>query len=337
MLCVFCHRKPPEVALTAEHVFPEAIGGRLILNCVCKACNDQLGSYVDSQLTEDFLVRMLRLGLCIPSKGGRIPSPLHDGIIKDHPHRKGTFHPNGNGTGRVTLRPLVERITGPDGRERAMVVASPQEAEAILDKIRERATRQAREIRVLERWQETIKNPLVSRTERSAPTNLVRALLKIAYELGVHWLGPSYAAHVTALPIARAIVTAVIAEVEATMGYFLPDSAFGDWEIPSWYHAARLQVAKTGIWTAFRIFNVIEGRVLLVDHPHDYPDVSTRWLLLDPLTGRVMEGLGPKSTGVESPGDTAISWSAAGRHRFRVTVRYRGQETTSAEMELEGV
>lgn len=182
-----------------------------------------------------------------------------------------------------------------------------------------------------------MKKPVVSKTERSSPTNLVRAVLKIAYELGVYWLGLGYSSHVTGLPILRAVVEGVIADVEATMGYFPPDSAFGDWEIPSWYHAARLEVASAGIRTSLRVFNVIEARVLLVDHAVDYPQVAPRRLLLDPLTGRVMEGLGLRPTVVDSTADTGISWSATGRQRFRVTVKYRGQETTSTEMELEGV
>jgi hypothetical protein len=217
------------------------------------------------------------------------------------------------------------------------VVATPQEAQEILRKLRERAIRNGRDIRVLEYWQETVKKPVVTKTGRSTPNNLVRALLKIAYELGVYWLGQSYAAHVTGLPILTAVVTGAIAQVEATMGYFPPDSAFGDWEIPSWYHAAGLEVTSTGIWTTFRVFNVIEGRVLLVDQSGDYPQAQARWLLLDPLTGHVTEGLGERSNAVASSADTGISWSVLGRHHYRVTVTYRGQESTSTEMELEGV
>ncbi len=143
------------------------------MSCVCKSCNDQIGSYVDSQLTEDFLVRMLRLGLCIPNKKRIIPSPLHEGMIKDHPERRGTFHPNGDGTGQVTLRPLVERTKGLDGRERVKIVATPDEAEEILRKIRERAARENRDVRVLETWRETIKRPVVVKAVRSKPTNLI--------------------------------------------------------------------------------------------------------------------------------------------------------------------
>ena len=157
---------------------------------------------------------MLRLGLCIPNKKRIIPSPLHEGMIKDHPERRGTFHPNGDGTGQVTLRPLVERTKGLDGRERVKIVATPDEAEEILRKIRERAARENRDVRVLETWRETIKRPVVVKAVRSKPTNLIRAFLKIAYELGVYWLSLSYASHVSGLPIARAIVTGVVSDRE---------------------------------------------------------------------------------------------------------------------------
>lgn len=316
-------------------MFPDAIGGKLVLSCVCKSCNDQIGSYVDSQLTENFLVRMLRMSLCIENKGGVVPSPLHDGTIKDHPERRGSFHPNGDGTGQVTLRPLVERTRENDGRERVKIVAAPHEAEEILRKIQERAARDGCNIRVIEKSQSIIGKPVVIKEVKAGPTNLIRALLKIAYELGVYWLGPTYASHVSGLSIARAVVTGVFADVEATLGYFPPRSAFVDWEIPSWYHAAHLEVADGGIWIALRVFNVVEARVLLVDHSQDFPQVGSRWVHLDPLSGSVVEGSGPKPPAVAADEGTRISWSATGQDRFRVTVVYRGQEATNTDMELE--
>ena len=101
MDCIFCHKQCSPETLTNEHVFPEALGAQLTIDCVCKSCNDRLGSDVDKCLTENFLIRMLRMSLCIAGKGGDLRSPLHDGDIKGHSDRKGTFHPSGDGTGVV--------------------------------------------------------------------------------------------------------------------------------------------------------------------------------------------------------------------------------------------
>lgn len=335
MTCIFCYRGRSEIDLTEEHIFPEALGGQLIVRAVCKRCNDQLGSYVDGMLTEDFLVRMLRLGLRIPNKSGAVPSPLHDAAVKDHPHRRGTyFQPNREGGGRVKLLPLVERAISPDGRSTVKVVAEPQEAEEILRKLRERAARKGQEIRVVERWKETIKKPTVVKETQTQPTNLVRPLLKIAYELGVLWLGAEYASHVCGLPLARAVVTGVVADVEAQLGYFPPRSSFGDWAIPSWYHAGALQVVDGRVWTAVRVFNVIEARVLLADAQDDFPGVESRWVVLDPIAASDTQGIGNRPPPITAGDDTSIAWDQLEPHRYRVAVVYQGQETTTTELEL---
>lgn len=335
MTCIFCYRSSSEVELTAEHVFPEALGGQLVVRSVCKGCNDQLGSHVDSGLTEDFLVRMLRLGLRIPNKSGVVPSPLHDGTIKDHPDRKGTyFQPNREGHGEVKLRPLVERTTSPDGRSIIKVVAEPHEAEEILAKLRERAAGKGQELRLVETWQETIRKPTVVKQTQAQPTSLLRPLLKIAYELGVLWLGPAYATHVCGLPLARAVVTGLVADIEAELGYFPPRSVFTIWPIPSPYHAGCLQLVDGKVWTALRVFNVIEARVLLADTQEDFPGVEPQWVILDPVAGTVTHGLGIAPAPLAADDDTGIVWDQVEANRYRVSVVYRGQQTTTTELEL---
>lgn len=335
MRCIFCYRDSLKCELTEEHVFPQALGGELVVRCVCKGCNDQLGSYVDSLIAEDFLVRMLRLGLRIPNKSGVIPSPLHDGDIKDYPNRKGSYLLSTPGdVGQVRLRPLVERTTGPDGQPLVKIVAEPHEADEILSKLRERAARRGQNIRVLESWQETFRKPSVVKEAQTQPTNLLRPIFKITYELGVLWLGAEYATHVGGIPLARAVVAGAIADVAADVGYFPPQSAFADWTIPTWYHAARLETVNGQVWTALRVFNVIEARVLLAEAASDFSGVSARWVLLDPLTGRVEHGGGAPPPPITAEEGKGIVWDQVDANRYRVSVVNQGHVTTTTEMEL---
>lgn len=52
MRCIFC---PNDAEPSREHVFPSAIGGKWVINRVCKSCNDKLGHDVDKLLSEHFL------------------------------------------------------------------------------------------------------------------------------------------------------------------------------------------------------------------------------------------------------------------------------------------
>ena len=48
--CILCLSRSK---MTAEHVFPDAIGGGLELPALCAACNSFLGTQVDVLLTDD--------------------------------------------------------------------------------------------------------------------------------------------------------------------------------------------------------------------------------------------------------------------------------------------
>ena len=69
---------------SVEHVFPDAIGGTLIINNVCKCCNDYLGREVDCKLTDHFLTKLARYTYKIPNKQGEIPNPFGLGRKKAH-------------------------------------------------------------------------------------------------------------------------------------------------------------------------------------------------------------------------------------------------------------
>ncbi len=73
--CIICGL--PIVEKSVEHIVPEAIGGRLTINTVCKTCNSQLGDKIDSKLTNSLLFQWIRKSLGIKNRDGKIPT-LHE-------------------------------------------------------------------------------------------------------------------------------------------------------------------------------------------------------------------------------------------------------------------
>lgn len=55
--CIFCER---ESKPTDEHVIPEFAGGSLIINTVCKTCNDKMGSDFEGPLSNNIIFRLPR-------------------------------------------------------------------------------------------------------------------------------------------------------------------------------------------------------------------------------------------------------------------------------------
>jgi hypothetical protein len=45
MTCIFCQRD--DQALNREHVFPESLGGAIVIKAVCEVCNHTLSKAVD--------------------------------------------------------------------------------------------------------------------------------------------------------------------------------------------------------------------------------------------------------------------------------------------------
>lgn len=60
--CIICGENFNDtVKPSKEHIIPEALGNeKLITYCVCEECNKELGSNVDSYLTDYVLVKIIR-------------------------------------------------------------------------------------------------------------------------------------------------------------------------------------------------------------------------------------------------------------------------------------
>lgn len=86
MLCIFC-RKTISGKPSNEHVFPASIGGGLVINSICKSCNQTLGKKVDGPFAQDTSILFFRHLHTLSSKTfsgskRKTPNPLK-GIIHE--------------------------------------------------------------------------------------------------------------------------------------------------------------------------------------------------------------------------------------------------------------
>src|SRR5208283_4444094 len=89
MRCLFClEEREPSV----EHVFPDAIGGTLVIDRVCKPCNDWLGANVDVLLTNHKAILAKRAQFGLGERSGKAVNPwkrvFGDGSLASDPELK---------------------------------------------------------------------------------------------------------------------------------------------------------------------------------------------------------------------------------------------------------
>lgn len=66
--CIICNEE--NLQPSDEHILPDSLGGKIIINSVCKKCNSILGETVDSWILNDDLFVVIRDRLKIKNKNG---------------------------------------------------------------------------------------------------------------------------------------------------------------------------------------------------------------------------------------------------------------------------
>jgi len=185
--CIFCTNIKPIAEFNKEHIFPDAIGGRIVILNVCTDCNSRLGNQTDHHLTDDILIQLFRNKHQI----GGTPNPFPEGRSLDDPRqivyadmRDGVLVPKLPVQKIETNEPGIIRFTGEEKDYKAIKVA--------VDKtLRRNNLPSLTDEEFKERLCET---PISGMTVNFTfdAFHLERALAKIAYEMTWRWLGDSY-------------------------------------------------------------------------------------------------------------------------------------------------
>lgn len=298
MICIMCLADRPESDFNDEHVFPESIGGNFIVRTVCTNCNSVLGTTVDVDLTDHFLVQGERMLLNIPGKSGHVPNPLERGTLVDDPTHKIISVLSADGK-PIELHTVtgVNRKKNTDGSETISIHVDRSEEDnlpQIVNKIRVRAglpPLSIDEIRSLQ-VQQTLPNPWANIQAKIDLIRYHRAIVKIAYELAYHWLGPAYLGDPFSTRLRQLLFDkgnpndwSNKYKVPGNIAFIDGNSQYPFWMDRTKSHIGMLMSTGGRICAYVRIFELMEGIVQISASAHLYPTFSGMFISTNPKTG----------------------------------------------------
>jgi hypothetical protein len=307
MRCIFCVQERPG---SEEHVFPFAIGGRLITYRVCKPCNSTLGSRVDVALTDNFIVRFRRSQLGLSGNSGVVPASheflLGTPTLAEDPTRqvRVTFNES---TGKLDIKALyhsseIELENGTKAKRIIVDASDIAQIPVIFQRERKRAglpelspEELEAEVKMQTENVQHLQNPSVLYNKQLSFVYLRHAMIKIAYELAFLWLGESYLDDPSAVELRSAVLDAdpastdrLPAHVEDAEGF----PPFQFWSPDKTHHLAYATAGNGNIVVAVRVFDVFAAAVEVTkDAPRYLSDGDSerrlRFLAIDPASGRM--------------------------------------------------
>lgn len=279
--CIICNEEKPDSESTIEHIFPAAIGGSLLLRDVCKPCNSYLGHSVDTALTDHFLILVKRAHLSVTGESGKLPNPFK-GTHKDEDDRPIRFETDMDGN-PIGFRYLDH--VGPEESGRIEVLVDKTNSTELTKIVKKLYKRRGvtppsdEEIRAQVRDVQELKTATLP--VRIDLLEYQRAILKIAFELGLLWLGPSYWRDETAQKLRSIIfdkspldeqLAASLLNGQIQLHPPVDDEPWdGPWKTADHLHLAMLFINESGVFCAIRVFDVVYARVII---SHD----ATKWI-----------------------------------------------------------
>lgn len=301
MRCIICKEDKPSNEFSEEHVFPDSIGGTLIIKSVCKTCNDRLGSSVDCYLTDHWLIKGERLILKIPGKSGKVPNPLEIGVL-DGTDQETKYIFNDDGTPKeLYLVPSITKVSNEDGSESAIIKIDKKDKDKLPDMINKMRRRKglpviSKEEIEAQMIEGTIQTPTIKMRAEFDTVQYKRAVLKIAYELAFYWLGQEYFNDETGEIIRNCMFDSSLegdwSEEYPIKGFIdLSDeqSRFPFWKDETKSHVAFLNIVDNKICCYIKIFNIFEGVIEVSNDASNYPNFSGKFISINPQTGEKRE------------------------------------------------
>jgi hypothetical protein len=301
MRCIFCLSSEPATGFTDEHVFPEAVGGTLVVPFVCKACNDRLGHSVDVTVTDHSLVAIKRHALGIPGKSGVIPNPFERAVLTEDPSHKVRLDFTKPSPAAIYTLPFIQRTQSESGKGTLSVRIDATDADR-LGTIVNKALARAGAPPVSPEVIEELKTQVV-RTEQpslSIPlsfdlSQFRRGLMKIVYELTCLWLGEIYVEDAMATLLRQFIFDDQLPfgpssryPIRGTMRMAPKEPLLPFWPKER-DHLMACLINNGSLSVIVSILGVLDACVAITDSPQRYPQCQQRFVSINSQTGEMRE------------------------------------------------
>jgi hypothetical protein len=302
MRCIVCLKDMSPTEITKEHVFPEAIGGRLTIKTVCKACNSVLGSKVDSLLTDHWLILGQRQQFKLVGKSGKIKNTIERGVLVKDPSHLIVCINNVEGEAHEFYSiPFIERNEQEDGSNLVSIRIDKTDAlklPEIVNKILTRAGQLPLTEKQIKQSQES-----VSISDNWMKTSVSidlyqyhRAIVKIVYELACHWLGDCYLDD----PGAEKLRNSMLDEgphqdwlkkypIHGSIDFVDRVPKLPCWQDETKSHIGFMSTDGDTISMYVRIFEIFEGVVQVSDNASKFGTITDMFVSVNPTTGVVRE------------------------------------------------
>ncbi len=262
-----------------EHIFPEAIGGCIVIfDAVCKNCNERLGSFVDSHLTNHWYVQLYRLLYKIPGKDGVIPNPFGIGALASDKTQRINykFSPDGIPLGVfLEINKLESTINGTKIFKYTLDNSKGEELLNILTKKVKRLREQYKDkikFESLEFFKGNIENPSIIYKKKLSDYKWQICILKIAYELTFKFLGEKYLSNPTAKKFRNLLSLEEISkkdlmksEIKRAMSYTINSESLPFIDNAEYLHAGHFFI-NSRLYCFIRIFNIFQCSVVVAEN-----------------------------------------------------------------------
>jgi hypothetical protein len=303
MKCIICQQDKDGSEFSDEHVFPDSIGGRLVLKeTVCANCNSRYGHSVDADLVNHELIKLIRLAYRIKGKSGKLPNPLEKGHVVGNEGHKVQYRMSDSGTPEsVYTVPKVTKTPIDSGLliEGHIDASDAGRLEEIITNIckRQGMTISEEELEKI-RNPEVIKSPLDIRVQ--AAFDLVKyktGILKIAYELAYYWLGEKYLSDPSSKAIRKALMDTMpvnewegLHNIRGKIEFIRNErSTIPFWDNKPASHIGLLMATNGVLVIYVRIFKAFEGVVEVSEIPGSYYIEDGRFIEIDSISGEVTQ------------------------------------------------
>lgn len=193
--CIFCGVEINDVNESIEHIIPEALGNRqLSIKEVCKQCNSKLGEKVDSELTSNILIEMIRHIHKIEGKSGKVPNPFNNGVLADDNNQKVRVLFDDQGKSYPVLITNKHERKHEDNTEIHFVFDKSEQSkipDVINTFLKRKGLPPLSTEEIEKRYKEVSQHIETKHTFRFDVNSYKKAILKIIYESAYYFLGES--------------------------------------------------------------------------------------------------------------------------------------------------